>query len=425
MACPNIFDNLAVPSEDLSEVLYVRAAYKDPWLNVIPRGEFPQGIGYERTVFEVGQSEPTSDEETWNALAAVAANNLVGACTETYNEVEVGFKSRDYHPETIGLKGPLVCQDELAQAFAANDFWEKYIASLGKRADKTIINRHANVYMEYVPKAPASSSLTWYNGNPEPTTIAPAGPDLSDLNGDLPTSLLTQEMLDETAVTLMEAGATDPDSNGWITMGDNGPEFPILIGPWASKNLAILNSELRSDLNQGFQGRPDVNPVLKRMGASRVIGNFRHVISLFPPRWKLDGGALTRVPVWTMSDNASYATKGKMPVLNPDWKNPAVAAYEGAIVLSPWVIKEEILRPVNSAPGMKWNAQNYLGDWQFVTGNDAVLGMDACAGIADPLHTRGRHFGRYRHAYKPMYPEYGRLIVFKRCATSLDVVSCT
>jgi hypothetical protein len=133
---------------------------------------------------------------------------------------------------------------------------------------------------------------------------------------------------------------------------------------------------------------------------------------------------LLRVPVW-LSAAAGSGEKGQIVSVNPDWRDPALANYEAATVLNPWVMTEEVLQPVNSAPGMKWNPQNYFGEWMFVTGNDALLGMDACTGIQDPLHKQGRHFAEYRHALKPIFPLYGRVFLFARCANAYDTVTCS
>ena len=126
-----------------------------------------------------------------------------------------------------------------------------------------------------------------------------------------------------------------------------------------------------------------------------------------------------------MSSASADATLGQVAIVNPNWKNPNIAGYEAAVVLNPWVYTERVLRPVNSAPGMKWQAQNYFGEWHFVTGNDAFLGMDSCNGISDPMHKQGRHFAEYRHAAEPIFPSYGRVILFKRCANVVDCLTCS
>jgi len=445
MVCTAPFDVLRAKVEDLGPMLLVRASWKDPWLNLIPRETYPKGAGYVRSQFTIGRSEPASDEETWAAIAAIDSNsNPNGACNLTYNQTYVGQKEDQYKPENFGLMGPLICQDDLVMYWNSSAFWERYFQALEKRNRKSVINRLGNIYRQYVYKASANSSFAFIAGD-YATQPAPASPVMTGLQGaNIPTSELTQEMLDATAVELSEEGADEPNSNGWITQGADGPIFPLYIGQAMSHRLLLNNSELRSDFNNSFQGWGDANPVIKRLGASRIIKNFRHVINRFPARWTTqqvdstgaqghgvgyvygtDDGVLKRVPTWQMSTSSTDATKGQVAIVNPSWRDPSLAKFESCEVLNPWVMTEEVLMPMNSAPGMKLNAQNYFGEWAFVTGNDALLGIASCAGVQDPMKKYGRHFAEYRHALKPQFPIYGRLILFRRCANAFDTITCS
>jgi len=431
MSCETPFDILKSRSEDLGEQLYLRASWKDPWLTIVPKDTYPAGAGYVRTAFTIGRSEPTSEEEAWQAILPISEENPNGACNVTYNQAYTGFKENDYEPEMFGLVGPLVCQDDLVMHWRSADFWEKYFQALQKRNVRSLINRLANIYMNYVPKCfghPDFGTVGYVDGDiatqPPAQTV-----DLTTVlaaYGEYPQCNIDQDILDETAGILMEEGADEPNTNGWITHGQDGPEFPLLIGHRASKDLLLLNSDLKAEFLSAYATLGAANPVIQRLGASRIIKNFRHIITRFPPRWQETlQGTLSRVPVWTMSTAAGDATKGRVAVLNPDYRNPAVAKYEGCIVLNPWVFTEEVLNPMNSAPGLKLNPQNYFGEWDFITGNDALIGFDDCTGVADPKKKLGRHFAEYRHAAKPIFPMYGRLYIFARCPTDYDCVSCS
>jgi len=450
MACLSPFDVLRMRTEDLGPQLYVRGSFKDPWLNLMPRDQWPVGAGLDRSAFTIGRSEPATDEETWAAIAVTSGGSFTGSCAVTYNQTYVGHLEVHYKPEEFGLLGPLICQDDLTLHWNSQDFWEKYFQSLEKRNLKSIINRLANIYMNYVPK--------WICQNTSP--FAPVAgifnlvqppPSIVDLNGVTAGSVataqascnLSQDFLDDIATNLSEEGADEPNTNGWITQGPEGPIFPLLIGQDASNQILLNNSELRRDYRSAFEAFGDANPVIARRGASRVIKNFRHMITRFPPRWawmtagtkqELVPGVLTtatatgyqRVPTWLMSTSSTDATKGRVAVVNPNWRNPNIATYEGCIVLNPWVYTEEVLKPINSAPGMKWQAQDYFGEWMFVTGNDALIGFPDCpAGTQDPTHKLGRHVAEYRHAAKPIFPQYGALVIFQRCAASHDCVTCS
>lgn len=411
-------------SESLGPKLYTRAAYADLWLNLIMRDEWPIGAGLVRSSFEVLRSEPSTDEETWVPITTTSGSTYIGSCGGTYNATFVGYKEVTYKPEQFKLRGPLVCQSDLTLHWESLDFWEKYFQRLEQRNTKSIINRLENIFGTYATKV-----VPLGNGTIERTagdiTTQPPGSSMNLGAASVPGCALSQDILDQESVLLVENGATAPDSMGWITMGPSGPIFPLMIGMEASNQILLNNAELREDYRAAFQTFGETAPVIQRLGASRIIKNFRHIITAFPPRWSIEGGVMTRVPRWLMSTSSSVATKGQGAIPNPAYQNPNIATIEGAYVLTPWVYREEILRPVNAAPGMTWRAQDYMGDWKFVTGNDAVLGMDDCAGVTDPLHELGRHFAQYKHAAKPVFPDYGRLVLFRRCPAVVDCVSCS
>jgi len=480
-ACSTPFDDLRAKVEDLGETLYTIGSWMDPWLNIVPKETYPEGAGYGRSVFTIERSEADVDEEPWNYIAPISGGNPNGAldASTDFQSVNVGHKENTYKPERFPLVGPLVGQDDLVMYWHSKDFWMKYFKAMEMRSIRSVSNRVANWYMRFVPKMACNSAMNWGQPNLNvygPNSTNPTGPDLSALGAaNTPTSQLTQEMLDSGASALIQEGAYDPNTQGWLTLGPDGPIFPLLIGLETSRDILLNNSEFRSDLNQSFQGWGDTNPVIQRMGASRVIKNFRHIITPFPPRWALTkngdtvnvakdsagnvlisvavtiagalatlawtnnvssatwttyqvaygGNTYVRIPVWANSNNSNDVTKGLAAIINPSWVDPTIATYEAAISLHPWVCTEEVLKPINAAPGMKWHPQNYFGEWDFITGNDALLGFASCAGVADPTHKLGRHFAFYRHAVRPIFPQFGRMWLFVRCSSSADTITCS
>lgn len=464
---PALFDVLRAKTEDLGPTLLHRGLYRDIWMNVVPRAEWTKGAGYVRSNFEVARSVPETDEETWTAIQPLnTETNANGACGITYDQTYVGEHENQYKPEMKGLMGPVVCQDDFTMAWKSEAFWADYFTSLEKRSFMTVSNRVGNVYRQYVYKAAAASNFGFVVGKWQGVQPPPSSVDMTDYTTGslgLPTSELTQEMLDSTARELIQEGAQDGDTNGWITWSADGPIFPLHIGLQMSKRLLLNNAELRSDYNQSFQGWGEANPVIKRIGASRIIGNFRHVITAFPARWisvpdgatvnitatglKSNTGVTTtyanatgtlvlkRIPTYVNSTDSFDVTKGRAGVVNGVWNDPnptviagdatQVAIYESVEVLNPMVMALEVLMPVNSMPGMKLTPQNYFGEWRFVTGNDAFLGIGGCTGIIDPQHTQGRHFGTYRCGHRPDHPIYGRMILFRLCANAFSTVVCS
>jgi hypothetical protein len=237
----------------------------------------------------------------------------------------------------------------------------------------------------------------------------------ASMTQDIATSALTQEMLDSLATHLITIGATDPDNQGWINLGESGPVFPLMIGLEMSNQLATNNADLRNDIRyaestKGMKGAM----LLQRIGANREIKNFRHIPVIFPPRYTYNGTAYVRVN--TFEDTAG--TKGTVSTVTAAY---LAAPYEAAVVLSPWVFKSEIVRPVNAAAGLSWSPTNSMGEWMFVTG--AHKWDTDCP---DPLEKYGRHFAEFKHAPKPIFPEYGVTLIYKRCpVNSFQRVYCT
>ena len=431
-ACANPFDVLRLRVEDLGPRLYKRATWLDPWMNLVPRNEWPVGAGLVRSSFEVGRSEPTTEEEAWSAVQVYSGSTFIGSCLKNFTDTNVGYEERQYNPEAFWLRGPLVCQSDLTLHWNSVDFWNLYFMRLEQRNTRSIVNRIQNVYCSYGTKVVGSTNgtVTTYAGN---TSTQPPGQYIDLTNVPAPQCGLDQSLLDSQVHPLVLAGATAEDSGGWISSLGSGPVFSLLIGIDASNQLALNNPELREDLRYSYEGFGDTAEVIIRLGASRVLKNYRHVITATPPRWSInDGGGtgntvLSRVSPWVMqAGNVDTGFgKGQVAVPNPNYLNPNIAAVEAAIIMTKWNMEEEVLRPVNAAPGMKWMPQDYYGEWKFVTGNDAFLGMDGCAGVADPFHEYGRHFAQYKHAFKPIFPDFARVFLFLRCPSTTTCLTCS
>lgn len=391
--CSTPFDALRFATEALGNEIYRRASYKSPWLNLIPRGPGERNKGTVFSSFTLGRIEPTADEETWAAVSVDDANK----CSVTYNAVDWGHTERTHSPERIGLRGPTICQDDLMWGHNPDQFLTGYLHQLGIRSKRTVENRLLFKFMQQADKVVADSN---YARVAQTTLVL-----------DEATSELTQEMLDQTALELNEDGASEgANSAGWINLGEGGVEYPLLIGQKASARLLKNNSELRNDARYAFP-----NELFKKMGASRVINNFRHIINLFPPRYTYANGTYTRVNTWEMVPG----TKGNIARIRSAWRS---APFEAALSLNPDVIHQEVFRPVNMAAGLKWNPKSYFGEWEWITGGREIQEDADCF---DPRKKLGAHFGEYLHAIKTIAPEFGRMIIFKRCEDDFTEVTCS
>jgi hypothetical protein len=139
------------------------------------------------------------------------------------------------------------------------------------------------------------------------------------------------------------------------------------------------------------------------MGASRVIGNFRHVPTVNPLRFTHDGTNFVRVNQYTEAS----ATKGKKYSINPNWRT---ATHEAAIVLNPNVLTSEVVSP--QGYGLDFDPANYGGEWDWVVGGDRINAFSSTGN--DPQNSLGRHYATYMSAFRPVRPQDGAVIIFDR-----------
>lgn len=404
MAC-DPFDAMKVATESLSNDVMRRASPTSLWLNAIPRGKYPQGVGVTQTVFTIENSEPTSDNETWTDITLTNGEITVGGsgngCDITYNQADVGFTEQTYGPRQFGLKGPVICKDSLTFQHNADQFLNAYEVELTKRARRSWEFEMRRTYITFSEK--------WVDG----LLSASAGTAIAA--ADIPTSELTQDMLDELAASLNESDASNADSTGYVTLSEEGPLYTLYIGQRASARLLKNNEDRKLDAravmaSEGAKGSFDL---FRRIGASRAIGNFRHVITTIPPRYNVVSGVLVSVPTFVMTST----TKGMKASINPNWRT---AEYEAAIVVMDSVFEAEIVVPNNGVPFAKFDPTSYMGEWQFVKGAHR-LGLDC----TDPLEKLGQHFAEFKYAPKPKFPEHGRTLIFKRCSTDIALAACS
>lgn len=406
MACSSIFDAFPTKTENLADSIWKIASYNSVWLNLVPRDEYPRNSGLTQTNYTVGPLEPTSDEETWAAVDTVAEGpSSSNVCNTTFNEVTPGTTAQTYSPEKFGLKGPLLCKDELTFDHNVAGFLDVYLKKLAIRAQRSWEKRYEVLAMQFGRKFVAKNTF------PEVDTQT----NLVDLALDQATSEVTQEMLDTVAITLIQAGATNPDDSGFIGFSSDGPLFPLIIGMDASQRIAQNNANFRQDLNYADMGSGAGATLLKRIGANRVIKNFRHIPALFPPRYTYNAGTGKYVRVNTFESTAT--TKGNKYTVTAAYK---AAPYEAAIIPNPLQFRSRVVRPTNAVSSLNWKPSNYMGEWTWVTG-----GFRMDTDCVDPLEKYGRHYAEFIHAPEPIFGDFGATIIFKRCTGALTTVLCS
>ena len=401
MACPDVFQALKLASESLGKTVQRKATARSVWLNAIPKGAYPLGTGLTQTSFQIANSMPRNDELAWEKIASTgsAANTVElledgGLCARDWQDVEWGYSEQQYSPERISIRGPNVCQSNLKYHHSTDAFLRAYVEEITKHSKRMLENKLQNEYM----KKSRQVTFTGAAGSGAIDDSAVGTDDVSAATLNASAALL-QEHLDLLAVKLIESGATEGDSNGWIELGPNGPVFPLIIGMEASNALLKADSNLRTDYNYGAP-----TELLKAMGADRVIGNFRHIVITNPPRWTHSTTTYTRVSEYEASSETAGVGVQRAAAYN-------AATHESAIVLNPSVMKQLVV-PSTTPGNLGFTPENYTGDWKFITGAYKWGGTNA--DCDDPLEVNGRHVGTYEMAFEPVFGEHGATVQFVR-----------
>lgn len=440
----DVFEAFRYATEDLSLKIWQEASYRSLWLNLIKRGVCKTGAGTRFVNFGIGNTEPLVNVGKWKTIALsrdragcqqsgdVESEDALS--TNQWQEVVVGETELEYQPEYWQLKGPLVDRKQLIFSHNIDNFIADYVNKLTIRAQREWEINYAFHYMTFARQAVATEKfVNSWNLASNFTVTETSTPDNPAYNQELkfgttvplkePTSLLSQQMLEYVARDQMEQGATNPDDMGFITWEDNGPVFSLYLDMDLSQNILRLNSELRQDYRYG-----DPQTLIARVGANRVIGNWRHWINQRSPRFSFtqtdtdsDGDAVgTYTFIEPFVDSASanaygppIATKGKYAAANKLWRDATIGA---ALVISPDVYTSEIVPAPNGAGGLTFPPQTYMGDFRWITG---AYKFNESNCLDDPIEDKGRHFAELMHAPSPNplgVFRYGWLIFYSRTA---------
>ena len=417
MACGTVFQAFKDNEESLGKDVHRKATNKSVWMNALPKGTYPLGTGIEQTVFKIENSLPTDDEYGWEKIANTGSttpgtvNNMLtagGLSDRSWTDVEWGFSTDTFSPERISIRGPEVSQENLKYQYNIARFLEAYIDEITKHSKAILENKIRNEYMtksRQVTISGGSGSEALVDTAVTNKAISQANDGVNNLAAS---DTLLQGHLDQLAIKLIESGATEGDSNGFVELGANGPIFPLIIGMEASNKLLKNDSDIRTDYRESSRS----NELLAAIGADRVTGNFRHVVVTNPPRYKRNAGGTAYERVSERAALSPAPTGGSGTMINPRYVGKDISdgdgVYEAAIALVPSVMRQLVV-PATTPGNLGFSPLNYSGDWKFVTG--AYKYSTDCP---DELETKGRHFGTYEMAFEPVFGDHGATLIFKR-----------
>lgn len=366
--------------------------------NMFPKGMFVENQGVVRSTFTIKPTEPADDQTLWNNIAASGGITTPG-CDPTYEDIGVGFFERTYGPKRRDFRGPIICREHLQFQHAIDDFISGYVDELGQVMART---------WEFALRGDVMRLGDWMVDG---TKVV--GPNAA-LTAPRAFQGLSQDLLDDLAVDLINTGASPNGNNGYVFDGDAGPIYPLYIDMRDSANILKANSTIRDDARFASMGKDNEGmfSLWKAIGASRIIGNFRHITTNIAPRFNFTGGVY--VPVSPFKDITVVGTDQE--ILTDAYKN---AAFGAALVALPEGMSVEVVRPQNA--GLNFDPENYNGEWDFITGGERICNP----GVYDPKHEKGRHFATISYAARPKRIHSMKVIIYKRCSPTRSSIYCS
>jgi len=392
MACDSVIDSIVRESGRIGPEIYSRVFNRSPWIKLIRRGTFPDGMGHTISALTYERNAPVTAEPVWTTLTVNDGEVQEGGlCLPPAQKIGVGSTMRTYNLARRVLEGPDFCVENLRFAFQLKDQLEQVIQILTEYAliEWEIRDRH-----EYLRLVKWKVSVT-ANLQVSEATTAP-------YFASCPTSILTQGVLNRWRVRLLRDGA----AGSALGMANGAPILTLIASAETSEDIIFRNADIRDDIRWG---KP--NDLLAPFGVDRSYRGFYHLVDMYPMRGTCSAGVFTEIPAFALQS----ATRGQKAEVFQSWMD---APYEISFLFDPMVLEQLIPKPItNPHPKFSFDPVNYMGEWTAKNIIDRVCNPDGTVLF---------HRGILAAASKPVHPERGVAFLHLRCDPALNLVtSCS
>lgn len=420
----------------IGQDVYKFTLHQSPWVDLIKKGSFPDGLGYRINTMIYDRALPQNDGAntgTFNALglnwANVASSALVadndalnssalieGASIDRTGprnksaRIDFTRKLKSYNLQRASVESPRINVDDLRFAAYRSEQLSAIMNILRESTHRSWEDRYRDEYDRLtdnvvVCKTAAYSGGSVFNTGKEGVASfgtggffdvdVDAGTDGADGdNAIVPTAFISNKVLDKVYMKLVRSGG-GVDAYG---RENARPVFGLVLSSEASYALQT-EPGFRDDIRYNSA---KVSDLIAPLGVEKAFRGYYHLVDDLAPRGTFNGTTdkIERVYPEVYSSGVL--------ILNTAYDT---AEYELAYVLHSGVMESLIPGPV-SAPGMTFNPVNYRGDFKWLNIPDEVINPDG---------TIGFFRGVLASASKPIKTSYGYRIAFKRTVTDLAV----
>ena len=417
--------------------------HTSPWIDLIKKTSFPDGMGYQLTSLIYGRSVPTTDvagslevtNANWKNIANDADNTttfntpvIPGAAGQPLDDamsIEEGAKFsrvytnvvkhlREYSLKKLSIESPKISLEDLRFAAHRTEQLRAITDLLADAARYTWESRYRDEYDRLCGKLVSCETTA----TEAPMSLIDAastdtGEDVADdkftgvstfgvnfLNSGtgntnvFPTANISNAILDKVYFDLIRNGG-----GGGAYGRENGrPVFALVCSSEASYQLQT-EAGFRDDVRYN---NAKVSELIAPLGVEKSFRGFYHTIDDLAPRFNAVNTDEDTDVVRILPYNSTLGIVAVDPLY-------VSASYEIAYVLHTDVMEAVIPSPFGGGGAAKFDPVSYKGEFKWTNILDAETNPDG---------TIGFFRGVLASASKPLKTDFGYAIVFKRDSTT-------
>ena len=401
--------------------IHKQTLHQSPWLDLIKKGTFPSGMGYQISTLVYDRALPVgtrtgsthlgSSEQTpgvnWTTLVQNTASSHVGrpdgAALDTRLEdnayIDFTRTLKSYSLDKAVIESPRINIEDLRFAAHRADQLRAIMELLKESTRWSWEERYRDEYAKLCDnivlcKTSGTAAATGKEGSTTPASAGDVDAD-NDNTEDVNTANISNKILDDIYFKLVRAGA------GSSAYGrENGrPVFALVCSSEASYQLQT-EAGFRDDVRYN---NAKVSELIAPLGVEKSFRGFYHLCDDLAPRYSatVDGSDLL-VRVYPYKHDAS----NDLVTVNSDYDT---APYEEVFVLVDDVMESLVPEPISGGSGVAFDPVSYKGEFKWTNIPDVTLNPDG---------TIGFFRGIMASASKPIKTNYGYSVVFKRTSNT-------
>lgn len=407
----------------LNKEIHRRTVHVTPWIDLIKKSAFPEGMGYTLGTMIYERALPTTAANgstlgvNWADIASAhpaastvtdtnSLDQLIAGAQDTVNVptksyIQFARMMKQYSLKRATVESPRIDIEDLRYAAYRNEQLKAIIDAMAESTRYTWEERNRDEYDRVCGNYVLckKSGTTIVSGADETKqSFAAAGAAASTTKiGDVDSAAddgtcdidanISSEVMRAVYYKIIRNGG------GQDAYGRENAR-PVLAAVMSSEASHTLLKEpgVRDDYRQSGK----VSELLAPLGIERSYQGFYHMIDDLAPRFSFNAStdALERVYPYSassgiVSPNSAYET----------------ASFEAMYILHPKVMECQVPNPMSGAQGLKFDPLQYNGKYTWRNILDEVTNPDG---------TVGYFRGVLASATKPLRTEFGYVIIFKR-----------